>query len=159
MVWLRGLLGYLVAVGTALIVEGMYHRHGSNVLTAEIVAAAPPANTDDGNGNGSVNCGDAHGARVAVWRRLSNGSAPAYHDIVDLGPNLTIGGVLACAIQLDLDFMPQGEIVQSNPFIFIAFMMGLAFMTSLCSEADAFVASTFPSIAPAPKQAFLVLGA
>ena len=37
-------------------------------------------------------------------------------------------------------------------------MMGLAFLVTLCSEADAFVAFTFTQLGPAPKLAFLVLG-
>ena len=76
----------------------------------------------------------------------------------DISTILIIGGLLASAIRLGIEFMPQGEIVQRNAFIAIAFMMGLAFLITLCSEADAFVASTFTSIAAAPKLAFLLLG-
>jgi uncharacterized membrane protein YraQ (UPF0718 family) len=158
MVWLRGLLGYLVAFGTALLVEWMYRRHGSKLLTPEVVASAPPPKTVNGNGNGAVNGEETDGLSVSVWRRLSNVSETALHDIVDIGVYLIIGGLLASAIRLGIEFMPQGEIVQRNAFIAIAFMMGLAFLITLCSEADAFVASTFTSIAAAPKLAFLVLG-
>jgi uncharacterized protein len=156
MVWLRGLLGYLVAIGTALMVEWMYRRHGSKLLTPEIVAAAPPPRTE--NGNGDANGEEAEGPPVSVWRRLSNVSETALHDIVDIGVYLIIGGLLASAIRLGIEMLPQGQIIQQNSLIAIAFMMGLAFLITLCSEADAFVASTFTSIAAAPKLAFLVLG-
>ena len=37
-------------------------------------------------------------------------------------------------------------------------MMGLAFLMSLCSESDAFVAASFTSFGPAAQLAFLVSG-
>jgi uncharacterized membrane protein YraQ (UPF0718 family) len=160
MVWMRGILGYLVAVGTALMVEWMYRRHGSKLLTPEIVAAAPPPKTENGNGNGNgdLNGEEVEGPRVSVWQRISNVSETALHDIVDIGVYLIIGGLLASAIRLGIELLPAGAKIQENWVLSIAFMMGLAFLITLCSEADAFVASTFTSIAAAPKLAFLVLG-
>jgi uncharacterized membrane protein YraQ (UPF0718 family) len=37
-------------------------------------------------------------------------------------------------------------------------MMALAFIMSLCSESDAFVAASFTAFGPAPQLAFLVFG-
>jgi uncharacterized membrane protein YraQ (UPF0718 family) len=37
-------------------------------------------------------------------------------------------------------------------------MMGFAIVVTLCSEADAFVAASFSTMAPSAKLAFLVLG-
>ena len=37
-------------------------------------------------------------------------------------------------------------------------MMGLAFLLSLCSESDAFVAASFVQFAPSAQLGFLVLG-
>ena len=37
-------------------------------------------------------------------------------------------------------------------------MMALAFVMSLCSESDAFVAASFTAFGPAPQLAFLVFG-
>ncbi len=44
------------------------------------------------------------------------------------------------------------------PVLSLLAMMGLAFLMSLCSESDAFVAASFTSFGPAAQLAFLVSG-
>ena len=56
--------------------------------------------------------------------------------------------------------MPQSIIdgVASLPVLSLIAMMGLAFVMSLCSESDAFVAASFTAFGPAAQLAFLVFG-
>jgi len=44
------------------------------------------------------------------------------------------------------------------PVLSLVAMMGLAFLLSLCSESDAFVAASFVQFGPASQLAFLVSG-
>ena len=50
------------------------------------------------------------------------------------------------------------EVSKDRPTWAIGIMMVFAFVVTLCSEADAFVAANFTTLRPAAKLAFLVLG-
>ena len=70
---------------------------------------------------------------------------------------LIMGAALAAAIQT---FVPQSIVnsVASLPILSLIAMMALAFVMSLCSESDAFVAASFTAFGPAAQLAFLVFG-
>jgi uncharacterized protein len=70
---------------------------------------------------------------------------------------VVIGAALAAALQT---IVPQNVIagLASNTIIASLALMGLAFVLSLCSEADAFVAISFTQFSPAAQLAFLVSG-
>jgi uncharacterized membrane protein YraQ (UPF0718 family) len=57
-------------------------------------------------------------------------------------------------------FIPQNIIggVANTPVLDLLVMMGLAFLLSLCSESDAFVAASFVQFGPAAQLSFLVFG-
>ncbi|QST01328.1 permease [Pontibacillus sp. ALD_SL1] len=82
----------------------------------------------------------------------------ASDEFFDMGKFLIIGAFLAALVQtfMDRDTLAAiGNGVYTGP----AAMMGMAYILSLCSEADAFVASSFQSFAtPASLLAFLVYG-
>ncbi|QGQ48349.1 permease [Metabacillus sediminilitoris] len=87
--------------------------------------------------------------------------ATLYHasdEFFDMGKYLIIGALIASLFQTFLDrnvLLSMG----SNEFTSPLVMMGFAFILSLCSEADAFVASSFGStFAPGALLAFLVYG-
>lgn len=81
----------------------------------------------------------------------------ALGDFLDIAAFLVIGAALAAAVNTvfsrdhldDLASYQTGSIVG---------MMALAFVLSLCSEADAFVAANFTSLTTGAKLGFLVLG-
>ena len=88
------------------------------------------------------------------WRRFFghlNG------DVVFMARFLILGAALAAAIQT---FVPRSIVdsVADLPVISLLAMMALAFVMSLCSESDAFVAASFTAFGPAPQLAFLVFG-
>jgi uncharacterized membrane protein YraQ (UPF0718 family) len=78
-------------------------------------------------------------------------------DFVFMGRFLVMGAGIAAAVQT---FVPQSVIgrVAGTPVLDLVAMMALAFLLSLCSESDAFVAASFVQFGPAPQLAFLVFG-
>ncbi len=78
-------------------------------------------------------------------------------DFVFMGRYLVLGAAVAATMQT---FVPQSVIgsVANTPFLSLVAMMGLAFVLSLCSESDAFVAASFVQFGVGAQLAFLVFG-
>jgi hypothetical protein len=78
-------------------------------------------------------------------------------DVAFMGRFLVIGAAIAAAVQT---FVPQSVIdpLAQAPVLGLVAMMVLAFVMSLCSESDAFVAASFTAFGPASQLAFLVSG-
>ena len=78
-------------------------------------------------------------------------------DVVFMGRFLVMGAAIAAAVQT---FVPQTLVgrVADLPILSLVAMMALAFLMSLCSESDAFVASSFTLFGPSAQLAFLVAG-
>jgi uncharacterized membrane protein YraQ (UPF0718 family) len=78
-------------------------------------------------------------------------------DLVFMARFLIVGALIAATIQT---FVPSSVVdrVATLPILSLLAMMGLAFILSLCSESDAFVAASFTSFGPAAQLAFLVFG-
>ncbi|WP_161598873.1 permease [Bacillus mesophilum] len=75
-----------------------------------------------------------------------------------VGKYFMVGALLASVAQVFISETAMLNATQ-NTIIGTAFMMGLAFVLSLCSEADAFVAASFSSMVPSESLlAFLVFG-
>ena len=83
--------------------------------------------------------------------------APLSGDFLFMGRYLILGAVVAAALQT---FVPQSVIgsVAGTPVVDLLAMMLLAFVLSLCSESDAFVAASFVQFGPGAQLAFLVFG-
>jgi uncharacterized membrane protein YraQ (UPF0718 family) len=148
MMGMRMLIGYVVAVGTGLIIEGQFRRHGYDLL-------APMARPD----KMSIAAEDGNGAPPrSVWKRISNISETALHDFVDITVYLILGAVLAAVVRVFLPHDRMAELAGQHWITSILIMMGLAILLCLCSEADAFVAASFTALRPSAKVAFLALG-
>ena len=78
-------------------------------------------------------------------------------DFVFMGRFLVIGAIVAALLQT---FVPQSIIasVAETPIVALLAMMALAFVLSLCSESDAFVAASFVQFGVGAQLAFLVFG-
>jgi uncharacterized protein len=78
-------------------------------------------------------------------------------DLVFMARFLIVGAAIAAAIQT---FVPQTVVdgLASLPVLSLVAMMALAYLMSLCSESDAFVAASFVAFGPAAQLAFLVFG-
>jgi uncharacterized membrane protein YraQ (UPF0718 family) len=149
--WMMGLrigLGYLVAVGTSLIVEWQYRKHGNALLTPLARPSNLPLVDDDENGK----------EKKSLWQRLSSISETALHDFIDITAFLIMGALLSALTRLYLTHDTIAELSQRHVALSILIMMALAVVLCLCSEADAFVAASFVTLRPAAKLAFLTLG-
>jgi uncharacterized membrane protein YraQ (UPF0718 family) len=147
---MRMLFGYLVAFGTALIVEWQYRKYGSKLL-------APLAVADTGAALRGAD--DESPAPPRSWpERLGNISATALHDFVDITVFLILGALLAALSRALISHDEVQAWSQTWPALAILIMMGLAIVLCICSEADAFVAASYTFMPPASKLAFLVLG-
>jgi len=78
-------------------------------------------------------------------------------DVLFMGRYLVVGATVAAVVQT-LVPPPVLDGVASLPVLGIVVMMVLAFVMSLCSESDAFVAASFVGFSPGAQLAFLVSG-
>lgn len=78
-------------------------------------------------------------------------------DLLFMGRFLIVGAAIAAAVQT---FVPQTILngVADLPVLSIVAMMALAYVMSLCSESDAFVAASFVQFTAPAQLAFLVFG-
>jgi uncharacterized membrane protein YraQ (UPF0718 family) len=146
--WMMGFragLGYLVAIGTALIVEGMHRKSGDALLTPLARPGQPMVE-------------DEVRAQRPLGERISNIAETALHDFVDIMVFLILGALLAAGARLFLSQELVADLSREHVLLSIVLMMVLAVVLCLCSEADAFVAASFATLRPASKLAFLVLG-
>ena len=82
----------------------------------------------------------------------------AVDEFFDMGRYLVLGSLFAALVQV---YIPTRILtsITSNPLASIGLLMLLSFLLSLCSEADAFIASSLiSSFGFAPVLAFLVIG-
>jgi len=99
----------------------------------------------------------SHSSDSGGWAKAMSFFGHLSGDFVFMGRFLVIGAMVAAALQT---FVPQSIIggVAEMPVINILAMMGLAFLLSLCSESDAFVAASFVQFGVGAQLAFLVFG-
>ena len=149
--WMMGFragLGFLVAVGTAHIVEWQHRKYGSKLLMPLAIPSTLPQADDP----------DAPEAKRPAWQRLSNISETALHDFIDITVFLILGALLAALTRQLVTQEMISDLSRNHAILAIALMMLLAILLCLCSEADAFVAASFVTLRPSAKVAFLVLG-
>lgn len=166
----RMLLGYLVAVGVGLVVARISLR---SVLRKSLVDRIEKEKlVEQAHGNHGHDhdhhdgcCGHDHAHDHSHDHpkegdgRLIAAMRSAQKDFVDVGVYFTIGvaitalfntGIAPGAIWLDT--------LAGDPFAAPAALMALAFILSLCSTSDAFIAATLAKFTWSAKLAFLVLG-
>jgi hypothetical protein len=103
---------------------------------------------------------DRHAARLELGppeRRWRQFFVHLGNDFLFMGRFLLLGATIAAMVQT---FLPASIIdgVASTPVVDLLVMMGLAFVLSLCSESDAFIAASFVQFGAAAQLAFLVFG-
>ncbi|MEX2032369.1 MAG: permease [Dehalococcoidia bacterium] len=134
----RFLLGLIVAVTVGWVV--------GEASAAELLLRRQ----EDRQGSGGGHAGEHDTRRQRFSEHLSG-------DFLFMGRFLVFGALVAAAFQT---FVPQGWVdsVAGIPVLSVLAMMGLAFLLSLCSESDAFVAASFVQFGPSSQLAFLVFG-
>jgi uncharacterized membrane protein YraQ (UPF0718 family) len=128
-------LGFLVAVAVGWVVGATRKE--------DLLRPRP----DD---EGDPETGDTESRRARFVSHLTS-------DFLFMGRFLILGAGIAAAVQT---FVPQSIVgtVADLPVFSMLAMMALAFLMSLCSESDAFVAASFTQFGPAAQLAFLVSG-
>ncbi|MGH2778471.1 MAG: permease [Actinomycetota bacterium] len=98
-----------------------------------------------------------HDDSVAPASRFTVFTSHLAADFFFMGRFVVLGGAIAALMQTAI---PQSIVsgVASTPIIGALALMGLAFVLSLCSEADAFVAVSFVQFPLGSQLAFLVFG-
>lgn len=163
----RMLLGYLVAVGVGLVVARIPVRKVLRKSLADSIEdKSHPTHKSHEPHNDSC-CGHDHdhahdhqhshpekddGRLIAAMRS-------AQKDFVDVGVYFTIG--VAITALFNTGIAPGAVWLDSlagNMFAAPAALMALAFILSLCSTSDAFIAATLAKFTWGAKLAFLVLG-
>src|SRR5262249_3728211 len=89
--WMLGFragLGYLTAIGTALVVEWQYRKHGDSLLTPLARPSNQPVVDEE-----TIE-------RRTLWQRVNNISETALHDFVDITVFLILGALLAATTRL-----------------------------------------------------------
>lgn len=95
---------------------------------------------------------------VSMFNRLHQVLSHAIDEFFSVGKYLVAGALIAASIQT---FVPTSALLRlgGSPLTASLVMIGLAFTMSLCSEADAFIASSFRStFSVGSLSAFLVFG-
>lgn len=161
---LRGILGYFTALTVGLVMAFLsdksdlkkeerglsdhdhshdhHHDHQDHVVEEETCA-----------------CGHVHANKkegfIPIFKSIL---AHTSNELYDVGRFLIFGVMISSAMQT---FIPREYFLalSRNPALSIIMMMALAFVLSLCSEADAFVAASFQGNLPnSAIMAFLVFG-
>lgn len=106
-----------------------------------------------------VRPGEAHDTEEhrAGGQRVDAFAEHLANDFLFMGRFVVLGGAIAALLQTSI---PQSVIsgVAQTPIVGVLALMGLAFVLSLCSEADAFVAVSFVQFPLGSQLAFLVFG-
>ncbi len=156
--FLRLALGYIIGVSVGLIVGAVFGSDPKRIMLHEDAARSCP--------DGPCSCGldhahvepprDGLSTRRAgrIWEALEHGAG----DFLDTGRFLVIGAFVAALINAAL---PRHLLagLAGSPILSIGSAMVLAMGLNLCSDADAFVASSMRPFLPYPAQmAFMLLG-
>ncbi len=174
---IRMILGYAIAVGIGLLMDRIFARR--RALLDNIADAGDDCpicrNGDDHDHKGEhdhdcghghhhehgseCSCGHSHAPAGSGFRaKMIAAMHHAADDFIGVGHYLVIGAFIAAISQtyIDRSFFAQ---LAGMPVVAILVMMVLAILLNLCSEADAFIASSFRTIMPPSAQlAFMLIG-
>ncbi|WP_263864139.1 permease [Paenibacillus lycopersici] len=152
MVLVRGGAAVVVAYATAIILSYLYPklpmrlREDAELGTAALETAAASEQPTIPR------------VSMPMYRRLYDVMLHAIDEFFSVGKYLVLGAFIAASMQT---FIPTSSLMKlgGNPVAASLVMICLAFVMSLCSEADAFIASSFRStFSVGALSAFLVFG-
>jgi uncharacterized membrane protein YraQ (UPF0718 family) len=95
--------------------------------------------------------------RVSFNGRLVHAMRTAMRDFLDTGMYFTIGVIITSVFNTQVN-QAVLDGVAGNDWLALPSIMGLAFVLSLCSTSDAFIAAPMAAFSQAAKLAFLVFG-
>lgn len=159
MVLIRGGSAVVVAYVTAIVISYLYPKLPMRLHEAAVMETAAGAGDAVGAAGAEGHTHSGHAAaREPLYRRLYDVMLHAIEEFFSVGKYLVLGAFIAASMQT---FIPTSSLMHmgNNPVTASLVMIGLAFVMSLCSEADAFIASSFRStFSVGALSAFLVFG-
>jgi uncharacterized membrane protein YraQ (UPF0718 family) len=146
MVGIRAGLSIVVAFTVSIVLSFMFKQLPFRVQDGQAAAA-----TEQGTAMPLT-------APISIAKRLYEVVVHAIEEFFSVGKYLVLGAFIAACMQT---FVPTSYLLHlgSNPVTSSLVMIALAFIISLCSEADAFIAASFRStFTVGSLSAFLVFG-
>lgn len=140
-------LGYTVAVIVGLVVLRFQPRQ---VLRPSIVDGIEGGAGDHGHDH-------SHGASPDFNGKLTHAMRTAMRDFLDTAMYFAIGVMITSVFNTQVNQAIIDQ-VADREWLAIPSMMALAFVLSLCSTSDAFIAAPMAAFSMAAKLAFLVFG-
>ena len=138
---------------------GHSHGHGKHQHNEDSVVVTETGDEHDHEHGAACSCGHVHATRrdkpLQIVKSILDHTS---HELYEVGRFLILGVLISAAMQT---FVPKQYFLalSQNPALSITAMMLLAFVLSLCSEADAFVAASFQGGLPnSAILAFLLFG-
>lgn len=159
----RGVLGFVGAMAIGGIMSIVSRRN-------EVLLASEASETT------TCGCGESHvshqismpftivevepafNQQAIFWHKAKHAAEHLSGEFIEVSRFLIIGAMIAAAMQT---FVPRAFMMElsGNSLLSIVLMMALAFVLSLCSEADAFIAATFRSaLSQNAVMGFLIFG-
>jgi len=150
MVFARGIFGFLAAITIGVLIT-VGQEKGKTILRQRKLNHA----THD-HAHCACGCHTSGDSRKSnpIMSLLEHTSG----EFLNISQYLVFGAFLSSLFQI---FVDKGAIsgIATNPYLSVGFMMGLAFILSICSEVDAFIARTFISqFTSGSILAFLIFG-
>jgi uncharacterized membrane protein YraQ (UPF0718 family) len=139
-------LGYVIAVLVGLL---MLRFKITDILRPNVAASVTSA--------AEARLEDSHTPVTPFNDRLVHAMRTAMRDFLDTGMYFTIGVIITSIFNTQVD-QSKVDAFASSEWLAIPSMMSLAFVLSLCSTSDAFIAAPMAAFSMASKLAFLVLG-
>ena len=138
---------------------GHSHGHGKHQHNEDSAAVTEIGDEHDHEHGAACSCGHVHATKrdkpLQIVKSILDHTS---HELYEVGRFLILGVLISAAMQT---FVPKQYFLalSQNPALSITAMMLLAFVLSLCSEADAFVAASFQGGLPnSAILAFLLFG-
>ncbi|AZN41820.1 permease [Paenibacillus albus] len=150
MVLIRGGAAVVVAYVTAIVISYLYPKLPMRLHEAAMMETAAGDASTISTGHDVVH--------EPLHQRLYDVMLHAIEEFFSVGKYLVLGAFIAASMQT---FIPTSSLLHmgNRPVTASLVMIGLAFVMSLCSEADAFIASSFRStFSVGALSAFLVFG-
>lgn len=139
----RMIIGFVIAIIVASIISMVFK---TNQLKMNIVHSHQSSDSHSGSNN-------------SLFAKIGHVLIHSVDEFFDMGRYLIIGALLASVVQVYFSSETLVGIGNGQIAAYTGVMMGLAFLLSLCSEADAFIAASFSNLFPTTAiLGFLIYG-
>jgi len=165
-------MGYLVAITVGILVMFLPLERVLRDSVLKTIRSSKPTKKEHDHSHDHDHdhscCGHDHGhdhdhdhshSHPEEKNRIVSAMRSGMRDAVDVGVYFTIGVCLAAMFNILYNSNQESfSSVLSNPVAETGGMMALAFLLSVCSTSDAFMAATYNFVGAGAKMSFMVLG-